>query len=229
MGARHRPGVTLIFHEPLYEGDCAASSILLQFDASQQRRGVRERNYFREKTTNLNFRIEAALEAAKELDDVVCSDQDGRVGLLRIHGVDVLDRDWADLRKSRRRGKRDSTLVGFDGPRGAQVFEQKSNKARIGGGVEQAAFARPSTHGGERAWILSLGVKPGPFDGQWQQIICGFALSLGLEQHNSQIGIGGSDWYRADDMGRRLPPSICIPAPARKKCRKNVAFEYRFG
>src|SRR5262245_66194511 len=30
-------------------------------------------------------------------------------------------------------------------------------------------------------------------------------------------------------MSRRQPPTICIPAPARKKRRKNIAFQYRFG
>ncbi len=165
VGACYRPGVTLILHEAVDDGDGAASSILLQLDASQQGWGVRERNRFREKTTDLDFRIEAPLEAAKELDDVVCSNQDGRVGLLGIHGVDVLDRDRADLRKSRRRGERDSTLVSFDGPRGAQIFEHKRDKARIGGGVEQAAFAWPPADGGQRVRILALAVEPGPFDG----------------------------------------------------------------
>ena len=30
-GARHGPGVTLIFHETVYDGDRAASSVLFQF------------------------------------------------------------------------------------------------------------------------------------------------------------------------------------------------------
>src|SRR6516164_7446244 len=30
-------------------------------------------------------------------------------------------------------------------------------------------------------------------------------------------------------MGRWWVPSFCIPAPARKKCWKDIAFEYRFG
>ena len=50
--------------------------------------------------------------------------------------------------------------------------------------------------------MLPLAVEPGPFDGQWQQIVRGFALAFGLEQRDSQIWIGGSDWHDADDMGR---------------------------
>ena len=92
---------------------------------------------------DLDFRVEARLEAAKELDDIVCSDKDRRIGLLRIHGTHVFDRDKNVFRKAHRRCKLDSTLVGFDGPRGAQIFEHKRDKARIGGGVEQAAFAFP--------------------------------------------------------------------------------------
>src|SRR5262249_21392215 len=122
-----------------------------------------------------------------------------------------------------------SALAVFGGSRGAQVFEEKSDKARIGRGVEQGAFARPPAHGRERTWILSLAVKTSPFDGQWQQIVRGFALAFGLEQRNSQIWIGPHYWYGAGDMGRCHPPSICIPTPARKKRRKNIAFQHRFG
>ena len=140
-----------------------------------------------------------------------------------------MNRERAVFRKDRRRRELDSTTVGFGGVPCAQVFEQKRDKARIGSGVEQGAFAWPLAHGGERAWILSLGVKTGPFDGQGQEIMRGFALVFGFEQRNSQIGIGRHDWNGADDMGRRQPASIPIPAPARKKCRKDIAFEYRFG
>src|SRR5258707_7317581 len=113
VSACHRPYVALILHEAVDDGDGAANSVLLELDASEQGRGVRERNRFGEKTTDLDFRIEAPLEAAKELDDVVRSNQDRRVGLLGVHGVHVLDRDRAVLRKSRRRRELQSTLVAF--------------------------------------------------------------------------------------------------------------------
>src|SRR5262249_28744229 len=133
------------------------------------------------------------------------------------------------FRKARRRCELDSTLVVFGGARGAQVFEEKSDKPKTGRGFEQGASARPPAHGGERSWLLPFAVKASPFDGQGQQIVRSFALAFGLEQRNSQIWIGCHDWYGAGDMGRRQPPSICIPAPARKKRRKNIAFQYRFG
>src|SRR5215469_9851601 len=151
---------------------------------------------------DLDFRIEARLEAPKQLDDVVCSDKNRRIRLLRIDGTHVLDRERALFRKARRRRELDSTIIGFGGAPCAQVFKQKRDKARIGGGVEQGTFAWPLAHGGERTRILSLAVKTGPFDGQWQQIIRGFAPASNLEQRNSQIGLGGSDWHDTDDMGR---------------------------
>src|SRR5262249_8540406 len=165
----------------------------------------------------------------KQLDDIVCSDKERCIRLFRIDGTHVFDRDKNVFRKARRRCELDSTLVGFDGPRGAQIFEHKRDKARIGGGVEQAAFRWPRAHGGQRARILPLPVEPGPFDGQWQQITRGFAPASDLEQRNSQVGLGGSDWHAADDMSRWWVPSFCIPAPARKKSRKDVVLENRFG
>ena len=33
IGARHRPGVTLVLHEAVHDGDGAASAVLLQLDA----------------------------------------------------------------------------------------------------------------------------------------------------------------------------------------------------
>src|SRR5262249_51964083 len=195
----------------------------------QQGRGVRERDCFCEKMADLDFRIEARLEAAKQLDDIVCSDKDCCIRLLRIDGTHVLDQERDVFRKARPRRELDSTVVGFGGAPCAQVFEQKSDKTWISSGLEQAALAWPPAHGGQRARILPLAVEPGPFDGQWQQIIRGFARASDLEQRNSQIGLGGSDWHDADDMGRWWVPSFCIPAPARKKCRKDVALEDRFG
>jgi hypothetical protein len=63
IGARHCPGVTLILHETVHDGDRAASSILLQFDSSQKGRGVRERDHFGEKVTNFDFRIDGEASA----------------------------------------------------------------------------------------------------------------------------------------------------------------------
>ena len=102
----------------MHDGDRAALPILLELDASKQRRRMGERNGFRQKTADLDFRIEARLHAAKEFDDVVCSYQYGGVGLLGVHGTDVLDRARC-VRKLRSRRKFDTALVGFDHPRGA--------------------------------------------------------------------------------------------------------------
>src|SRR5215470_5365085 len=120
---------------------------------------------------DLDFRIEARLEAPKQLDDVICSDKNRRIRLLRIDGTHVLDRERDVFRKARRRRELDSTMIRFGGAPCAQVFKQKRDKARIRGGIEQGAFAWALAHGGERAWILSLGVETGPFDRQGQQII----------------------------------------------------------
>src|SRR5262249_52344015 len=76
IGVRHRPGVALVLHEAMHDGDGTASSVFLQLNSSKQGRGVRERDCLREKMADLDFRVEARLEAAKELDDVVCSDKD---------------------------------------------------------------------------------------------------------------------------------------------------------
>ena len=81
---------------------------------------MRERDCFGEKMTDLDFRIDARLEAAKELDHIVRSDENGRIRLLRIDGAHVLYGNLPFVRKPRRRGELDSTLVGFDGVRGAQ-------------------------------------------------------------------------------------------------------------
>src|SRR5262249_1938275 len=116
---------------------------------------------------DLDFRIEARLEAPKQLDDGVCSDKDRRIRLLRTGVTDVLDRERAVFRKARRRRELDSTIIGFGGAPCAQVFKQKRDKARIGGSVEEGTFARPPAHGGERTRILSLAVKTGPFYCQW--------------------------------------------------------------
>src|SRR5262249_6579189 len=106
--------------------------------------------------------------------------------------------------------------------RAAQVFEETSDKARIGRGVEQAAFAWPRTAANALGFCRSRSNRV-------HLIIRGFAPASDLEQRNSQIGLGGSDWHAADDMGGWWVPSFCIPAPARKKCRKDVALEDRFG
>jgi hypothetical protein len=50
--------------------------------------------------------------------------------------MDVLDGNGPAVRKSSRGHKLDSALLVLDGPRGTQIFEQKSDKARIGGGIE---------------------------------------------------------------------------------------------
>src|SRR5262249_56938327 len=135
------------------------------------------------------FRVEAAPEAPKELDDIVCSDKNRRIGLLRIHCTYVLDRDRAVLRKACSWHELDSAMVVFDGARGPQIFEEKRDKARIGGGVEQGAFARPPPHRFPCTLILSLAVKTSPFYGQLQQIVRSFALSFGLGTRNSPIRI----------------------------------------
>ena len=75
---------------------------------------MRERDYFGEKMTDLDFRIDARLEAAKELDDIVRSDENGRIRLFRIDGAHVLYDNLPFVRKPRRRGELDSTLVGFE-------------------------------------------------------------------------------------------------------------------
>src|SRR5262249_338854 len=137
----------------MHDGDGTASSVFLQLNSSKQGRSVRERDCLREKMADLDFRVEARLEAAKELADVAWSDKDRRIGLLGIHGTHVFDRDRNVFRKARCRCELDSALAVFGGSRGAQVFEEKSDKARIGRGVEQSAFARPPAHGCERTWI----------------------------------------------------------------------------
>src|SRR5262249_56975076 len=78
VGVRHRPGVALVLHEAVHDGDRAASSIFLQLDSSKQGRGVRERDCLCEKMADLDFRVEARLEGAKELDDIGCSDKNCR-------------------------------------------------------------------------------------------------------------------------------------------------------
>src|SRR5262249_44457262 len=117
MGGRPGPSGALVLDEGVHGGDRAPRPVLLKLDTSKQRRRMRERNGFRQKTTDFDFRVEAALEATEELDDAVGSHQDGRVGLLGIHGSNVVDSERAAIRKSRRGRKLDAALVGFHHPR----------------------------------------------------------------------------------------------------------------
>src|SRR5262245_38881722 len=129
VGARHGPGVALVLDKAVHDRDRATPPVLLKLVTSKQRRRMRERNGFRQKTTDFDFWVDAALNSTEELDDAVGSHQDGRVGLLGIHGSNVVDGERATVRKSRRWRKLDAALVGFDHPRGTQVFQKQGNKA----------------------------------------------------------------------------------------------------
>ena len=57
-------------------------------------------------------------------------------------------------------------------------------------------------------------------------LIAAFEQFKAAGKSDWQLALAGSDWHGADDMGRWWVPSFCVPAPARKKCRKDVALEH---
>src|SRR5262249_56079405 len=92
--------------------------------------------------------------------------------------------------------------------------KNKGNKAGSRRGIEQAALARSPAHGCQCIWVFSLAIEAGPSDRHRQQIIRSFVPATGLDQHDSSIGIGGTEWHGANDVGGRQMASFREPAPA---------------
>ena len=82
------------------DGYCAASLVVRQFYTSEQRRGVGEADGLGEKAADFDFRIDAWLKPAKQLDDVGRVNQRGGVRLLGLDCTNVLNGRRV-LRKSR--------------------------------------------------------------------------------------------------------------------------------
>ena len=75
IGRGHGPGVALVLHEGVDDGDRAGLVAFDQFDAAEQRRRVGEAGDVGQEAADLDLRIDAGLELAIDLDDVVVVDQ----------------------------------------------------------------------------------------------------------------------------------------------------------
>ena len=62
----------------------------VQFNCAKQRRGMGKLHCFGQETADLDFGIDAGLDAAKQLQDILVAQENGRIRLFRIDGANVL-------------------------------------------------------------------------------------------------------------------------------------------
>src|ERR1700730_5384863 len=90
VGIRNGPGIALVLDELMYDGNRAARSAFVQFNWAKQPRGMGKLHRFGQETADLDFGIDAGLDAAKQLQDVLVAQDNGRIRLLGIDSADVL-------------------------------------------------------------------------------------------------------------------------------------------
>ena len=126
----------------MHHRDRAAPLALDQLDRAEQRRACWRSRRPRSGTSDLDLRIDADLEPAVELDDVVVVDQRGGVGLLGIDRADPLG--LPDRRSEKRLVGRNSSRRPCSSPRPSATGADSAsrNAMKTGRRRHRAAFLR---------------------------------------------------------------------------------------
>src|SRR5262249_13803983 len=128
IGAGDRPGLSLVLYEPVHDRDRAAPVLLDQLDGAEQRRRVLEIGDLGEKAPDCDFRIDAGLEAPKELHHQLAVDDRRAVRLLGVDRAHCATGRADVVREATGGAELQLSALGLDRVGGADLLQHRPDQ-----------------------------------------------------------------------------------------------------